>query len=118
MKRFNYMIFPMLVAGILLTWGLAQSSENPHGQAEGHLTAKLSMEEAITKAKTKFPGRVLEAEFENEEGKTVYEIEIASSNGGVVTEIKVDAQTGEILSSDIEDHDDTEQEKSEEKNKD
>jgi len=36
----------------------------------------------------------------------------------VVTEIKVDAQTGELLSSDIEDHDDIEQEKSEEKDKD
>ena len=117
MKRSNYMIFPMLVAGVFLTWGLAQSSESTHGQAEGQLTAKLSMEEAITKAKTKFPGQVLESELENEDGQTVYEIEIAGTNG-VVTEVKVDAQTGELLSSDIEDHDDTEEEKSEEKDKD
>ena len=114
MKRSNYMIFPMLVAGVFLTWGLAQSSESTHGQAEGQLTAKLSMEEAIATAKTKFPGQVLEAELENEEGKAVYEIEIASTNG-VVTEIKVDAQTGELLGSEIEDQD--EQEQSEGKDK-
>ena len=117
MKRSNYMIFPMLVAGVLLTWGLAQSSDGIQGQEQGLLTAKLSMEEAITKAKTKFPGQVLETELENEHGQAVYEIEIASTNG-VVTEIKVDAQTGELLRSDIENHDDTEQEKSEEKDKD
>jgi len=117
MKRSNYMIFPMLVAGVLLTWGLAQSSDGIQGQEQGLLTAKLSMEEAIATAKTKFPGQVLETELENEDGQAVYEIEIAGTNG-VVTEIKVDAQTGELLSSDIEDHDDTEQEKSEEKDKD
>ena len=117
MKRSNYLIVTLLISGVLLTWGLAQSSESTHGQAEGQLTAKLSMEEAITKAKTKFPGQVLETELENEHGQAVYEIEIASTNG-VVTEIKVDAQTGELLSSDIEDHDDIEQEKSEEKDKD
>ena len=117
MKRSNYLIFPMLVAGVFLTWGLAQSSDGIQGQEQGLLTAKLSMEEAIAKAKTKFPGQVLETELENEHGQAVYEIEIAGTNG-VVTEIKVDAQTGELLSSDIEDHDDTEQEKSEEKDKD
>jgi len=92
-------------------WGLAQGSEGIHGQEEGLLTAKLSMEEAIAKAKTKFPGQVLETELENEHGQAVYEIEIASTNG-VVTEIKVDAQTGELLSSEIEDDDDHEQKKS------
>jgi len=109
MKRFNYMLFPMLVAGVLLTWGLALSSEGTQGQEQGLVTPKLSMEEAIATANTKFPGQVLETELENEHGQAVYEIEIASTNG-VVTEIKVDAQTGELLSSEIEDDD--EQEKS------
>lgn len=114
MKRSNYLIFPLLAGGILLIWGLAHSSEDLQGQKEGLLTAKLSIEEAILTAKSKFPGQALEAEFENEKGKAVYEIEIASSTGAV-TEVKVDAQSGELLSNDIEDHDDTEEEKSEEK---
>lgn len=66
-------------------------------------------------AKAKFPGKVLEAELENEHGQAVYEIEIASTTG-VVTEIKVDAQSGELLDSEVEDQD--EREKSEEKDKD
>jgi hypothetical protein len=116
MKRFNYLIFPILAGGVLLMWGVALSSEGTHKQETGVATATLTLEEAIATAKTKFPGQVLETELENEHGQTVYEIEIASTNG-VVTEIKIDAHTGELLSSDIEDHDDTEQEKSEEKDK-
>ena len=108
MKRSNFMIVPLLISGVLLTWGLALSSESIQGQEQGLLTAKLSMEEAIATAKAKFPGQVLEAELENEEGKSVYEIEIASSNG-VVTEITVDAQSGELLGSEIEDQDEQEQ---------
>lgn len=115
MKRSNYLIVPMLAGGVLLMWGLAMSSEGTHGPEDSLLTAKLSMEEAIATAKAKFPGKVLEAEFENEHGQAVYEIEIASTTG-VVTEIKVDAQSGELLDSEVEDQD--EREKSEEKDKD
>jgi len=115
MKRSNYLIVPMLVGGVLLMWGLAMSSEGTHGPEDRLLTAKLSMEEAIATAKAKFPGQVLEAELENEHGQAVYEIEIASTTGAV-TEITVDAQSGELLSSDVEDQD--EQEKSEGKDKD
>ncbi|MEC4674182.1 MAG: PepSY domain-containing protein [Nitrospirota bacterium] len=117
MNRSNYMLVPMLTAGVLLLWGLAMSSEGIHAQEQGMATATLSLEEAIATAKTKFPGQVLETELENEHGQAVYEIEIASTTG-VVTEIKVDAQSGELLSSDIEGQDDTEEEKSEEKDTD
>jgi len=117
MKRSYYMIFAMLACGVLLTWGLALSSEGTQEKGEGLSTATLSMEEAIAAARTKFPGQVLEAEFEHEDGKAVYEIEIASATG-VVREIMVDAQSGELLSSDMEDHDDHEQEKSDGKDDD
>ena len=117
MKRSHYMIVAMLICGVALTWGLALSSEGTHEEGKGLLTAKLSMEEAITKAKAQFPGQVLEAELEREHGQVVYEIEIASTTG-VVTEITVDAQSGELLSSKIEDDDDHEHEKSKEKDDD
>ena len=113
MKGSNYMIVPMLAGGVLLMWGLALSAEGIHTSKQGMAKPTLSLEEAIGKAKAKFPGQVLETELENEEGKAVYEIEIASTTG-VVTEIKVDAQSGELLSSEIDD-DDTEQEKSDKK---
>jgi len=117
MKRSHYMIVVMLIGGIALTWGLALSSERTQEQGKGLLTANLSMEKAIAIANTTFPGQVLEAELEREDGQVVYEIEIVSTTG-VVTEIKVDAQSGELLSSKIEDADDHEKEKSEESEQD
>ena len=93
------------------------SSEGEDTQGKGLVATKLSLEEAIAKAKTKFPGRVLEAELENEHGQVVYEIEIASATGAV-TEIEVDAQSGEILGSELEDEEDIEQEQGEEKDND
>lgn len=117
MKRSNYMMVTMLISGVLFASGFALSSEGAQGQEKGLQTATLSLEEAIGKAKAKFPGQVLETELESEEGQAVYEIEIASTTG-VVTEVKVDAQSGEVLSSDIEDHDDTEQKESGEKDSD
>lgn len=117
MKRSHYMIVSMLICGVALTWGLALSSEGTQEQGKELLAAKLSMVEAIAIAKTQFPGQVLEAELEREHDQVVYEIEIASTTG-VVTEIKVDAQSGELLSSKVEDDDDHEQKKSEEKDRD
>ena len=117
MKRSHYMIVAMLICGVALTWGLALSSEGTQEQGKELLAAKLSMVEAIAIAKTQFPGQVLEAELEREHDQVVYEIEIASTTG-VVTEIKVDAQSGELLSSKVEDDDDHEQKKSEEKDRD
>ena len=116
MKRFNYMLGVMLAGGILLMGGLALSSEGTPTQDKGLSRATLTLEEAIVTAKTKFPGKVLEAELETEHGQAVYEIEIASTTG-VVTEIKLDAQSGELLSSDIEEQEDAAQEKSEEHDK-
>ena len=117
MKRSNYMMVTMLISGVLFASGFALSSEGNQGQEKILLTAKLSLEEAIAKAKTKFPGRVLEAELENERGQVVYEIEIASATGAV-TEIEVDAQSGEILGSELEDEEDIEQDQGEEKDND
>ena len=110
MKRSHYMIVAMLICGVALTWGLALSSEGTQEQGKELLAAKLSMVEAIAIAKTQFPGQVIEAELEREHEQVVYEIEIASTTG-VVTEIKVDAQSGELLSSKIEDEDDDDHEK-------
>ena len=113
MKRSSYMMFAVLFCGVLLTWGLAIGSKDSPDQGPNASSATLSMEKAIATAKAKFPGKVLEAEFEHEDGKAVYEIEIAG-NTGEVMELKVDAQSGEVLSSEREDHNNYEQEKSEE----
>jgi len=116
MKRSHYMMLTLLISGVLFSSGFALSSDGTQ-KTEKTLKATLSMEDAITAAKAKFPGQVLESELENKEGMAVYEVEIASATG-VVSEIKVDAQSGEILSSAIEDEDEAKQGPSEEDDKD
>jgi len=73
------------------------------------VSAKVTMEEAIQKAKAKFPGSVVESELEAEDATLVYEVEIVSASGDV-QEIEIDAQSGVILGSETEhaeDEDDT-----------
>jgi len=43
-----------------------------------------------------YPGKVLEVELENEDGRIIYEVEILAENG-IVKEVYIDAETGKIL---------------------
>jgi uncharacterized membrane protein YkoI len=71
------------------------------------LPTSVTMEEAIKTATAQFPGKVLEAELENEDGKAVYEVEIVNASGET-REFEIDAQSGKILSSEQEDQDEHE----------
>jgi uncharacterized membrane protein YkoI len=51
----------------------------------------------IKRLTAKHPGRILQAELENEKGKRVYEIRMVLK-GGILRTYHVDAHTGEILS--------------------
>ena len=56
----------------------------------------LSMIQAIEIANTEVPGIVLEAELENEDGTTIYEIEIVNAEG-LEMEVEINAESGEVL---------------------
>ncbi len=71
------------------------------------MSAKVTMEEAMQTAKGKFPGRVVEAELESEDGGLVYEVEIVSASGEK-QEIEIDAQSGKILDGESENEEDHE----------
>ena len=53
------------------------------------------MEQAIKAVTDKYPGRVVEAELEAEDGKAEYEITVVS-NSGESREYTVDAQSGQV----------------------
>jgi uncharacterized membrane protein YkoI len=55
----------------------------------------VSLEQAIKAVTDKYPGRVVEAELEAEDGKTEYEITVVS-NSGESREYTVDAQSGQV----------------------
>ena len=55
----------------------------------------VSIEQAIKAVTDKYPGRVIEAELEDEDGKVEYEITVVSNNGES-REFIVDAQSGQV----------------------
>ena len=95
------------ISVLSITTGLALGYDREDKDLESvqAASAKVSMEQAIQTAKTKFPGRVVEAELEAEDGILVYEVKVVSASGET-QEIEIDAQSGEVLSSEIEDEDD------------
>ena len=58
-------------------------------------TTAVSIEQAIKAVTDKYPGRVVEAELEDEDGKAEYEITVVSNNGES-REFTVDAQSGQV----------------------
>ena len=55
----------------------------------------VSLEQAIKAVTDKYPGRVVEAELEAEDGKAEYEVTVVS-NSGESREYTVDAQSGQV----------------------
>ena len=108
MKRVH--TFSLLGASALLltSVGLAMSDDSREKVDVANLPTSVTMEEAIKTATTQFPGKVLEAELESEDGKAIYEVEIVNTSGET-REVEIDAQSGKILSSELEDQDEHEE---------
>ena len=87
---------------VLTSYGLAMSHDGKDKAAVANLATSVTMEEAIKTATAQFPGKVLEAELESEDGKVTYEVEIVNA-AGEIREFEIDAQSGKILSSELED---------------
>ncbi len=102
MKRTQIIGIPLAATIALLTGGLAISYGGENKQETVSPSPSVTMEEAMKTATDRFPGQVLEAELETEDGKSVYEVEVAGANGER-REVEVDAQTGKILKSGVED---------------
>lgn len=94
------------ISALCITAGLALGHDREDKDLESvqATSAKVSMEQAIQTAKTKFPGRVVEAELEAKDGTLVYEVQVVSASGET-REIEIDAQSGEALGSEIEHED-------------
>lgn len=84
--------------------GISYGARADGDQTAGGKAPAVTLEEAIATAKAKFPGQVLEAEFEDEDGKAVYDVEIATATGET-REVVVDASSGQITESEAETED-------------
>ena len=96
MKKRSF--FSMLLALSVTAWAVspAISGDQPEGPPSKSSLPKVTMEEALKTALKHVPGRVVEAELEEEDEATFYEIEIIDSDG-MVREILVDANSGQII---------------------
>jgi len=79
--------------------------------------AKVSLADAISAAQTAFPGMVLDAGLENENGFVVYGVEVIGSSG-VRTDVKVDAGNGRVLRHDTKTGEDEEKDQEQEQEND
>jgi uncharacterized membrane protein YkoI len=60
------------------------------------LQSGMSLSEAIARAQSRFPGKVVKAETKRRNGRTQHVVRIISDQGRVRT-FRIDAQTGEFL---------------------
>jgi len=59
-------------------------------------SAKITIEDAIKTALENFPGKVIEAELEKKQDKTVWEVEIMTAEQGIM-KVYVDADSGSVM---------------------
>lgn len=90
---------------VLLAIGVANGEDNTKAASPATPQTSITIEKAISLAKAAMPGRVIEAEFEEEDGKSVYEVEIVAA-GGKTYELEIDAHTGKVLKTEEEEKDD------------
>ncbi len=74
------------------------SADEDHEQARRLKEAGeiLPLQKIIKKAQVEHPGRVIEVEFKNEDGRHVYEVELLDADGEV-WELYFDAASGELI---------------------
>jgi uncharacterized membrane protein YkoI len=86
-----------LALAVTHSWSSAQSITIVPHAAHPVLVAdnRISIEQAVKMAEQKFKARVVRAESENEDGKTVYVLRLLNDSGRVWT-VRVDAATGTL----------------------
>ena len=92
--------------------GKIQLQQEGEQQATYSSLAKITLQQAITKASDAQSGTISKAELQNEDGFLVYNV-VVVSQGKKIHEVKVDAGDGSILRIDVDSADrETKQEKS------
>jgi uncharacterized membrane protein YkoI len=107
MDKKSMVIVAVVVGVIAIVGGMVWSAEKDKmkGKGEGEdntqvvamaRTAKITIEQAIKTAADNFPGKVIEAELEKKDDRTVWEIEILTAEQGIMV-VRVDADSGSVI---------------------
>ncbi|WP_339672798.1 PepSY domain-containing protein [Dasania marina] len=88
--------FSLSIAGFVFS--------DDHAEHQAFLATPISLSQAIAAAESKSGAKAISAEFEDENGKWVYSIELISTSGHEL-EVEVDSQTAAILKIETDDKD-------------
>jgi uncharacterized membrane protein YkoI len=103
MDKKNMVIAALVIAVISIVGGMVWSAEKDKHNGEDNkqlvtmaMAAKITIEEAMKTALENFPGKVVEAELEKKQDKTVWEVEILTADRGIMA-VYVDADSGSVI---------------------
>ena len=66
----------------------------------------LPQDEIIQRAKAERPGKITEIELEHKRGRYIYQVDVVGESG-TKSELKFDAKTGDLISSEVDEDDET-----------
>ena len=89
----------LIITSLVISLSSPLFADDDHDEAKRLVESGeiLALKVILQKVREVQEGKVLEVEFEEKNGKNIYEIELLSPNG-TVFELKFDAQTGKHLS--------------------
>jgi uncharacterized membrane protein YkoI len=98
------------VAVAVASAGFALADDDDDGRHEGAERASrgaasgefIPLARIVTAVREQYPGKIVETEFESEDGRPYYEFYILGQEGRLI-EIKVDARTGRYLDGETDD---------------
>ncbi len=93
--RFSLLAWVLAVhAALAFVAPVAPAAEEPRPIAFG--AASVSMEEAVKMAEQRYMAKVVRAETQHDDGRTVYVLRMLNESGRVWT-VRVDASSGSVL---------------------
>ncbi len=94
----------LLVACTCLTLASLPTVASDHDRARAAVLTgqRLPLSTILAQIESRYGGRILEIDMDDDKGRPIYEIELLDDRGRVM-ELEVDAITGEILDSEYDD---------------
>lgn len=107
MKSLNKIaVATVICGGLMSTIFVAQADNKSHTEdALALSTYSISMNKALEIAVAAVPGSPIEAEFEVEDGRSIWEVEVLDAKQQK-HEIEIDATSGEVLKQELDDDND------------
>ena len=110
MKHLNRYLAALLVGGSLVGATLVAQAKTDNSEDVTAVTnAAVTLDLAVAIATQTVPGTASKAEFENEDGQLLWEVEVVDVNGQVY-DLIIDANSGKVLEQELDEADEDEDE--------